>query len=312
VHSLSFAGSIQRLRLQLPAETAVQSAIESTSPAQPLLLEVTRNSSEQSLLPLAPGQRVAIGVRRVHLLPTPISSFRLLADSSESAAKLRRAPLLAQLAHSMRARIIDVAEAAEQDGLRAQLGVAVLGSGLQSIPLIVSALARGTQRLLCLPEGSVLPKRVVICTDNDAARPATLALVASVLRHLPGEATFVSVQSPDATRADVAASFRRLLDARAELLESHGLDIRTDVQIGALDDWLARLTASEEDTLIVLGLNGDASGIEAALRQRFQPLFGGRCPVLLSCSSASATQSSVAGALSQIHADAADSRPPRQ
>jgi hypothetical protein len=129
---------------------------------------------------------------------------------------------------------------------------------------------------------------VVICTDSDAARPATLALVASVMRHLQAEATFVSVQSPSAPRADVASSFQRLLDARAELLETHGLDIRTDVQIGEFDEWVATLALTDDNTLIVLGFDGNAAQIEAALTQRFQPLFAGRCPVLLSCSNASA------------------------
>ena len=128
----------------------------------------------------------------------------------------------------------------------------------------------------------------MICTDSDAARPATLALVASVMRHLHAEATFVSVQSPSAPRAEVAGSFQRLLDARAELLETHGLDIRTDVQIGELDEWTARLALTDDSALIVLGLDGDVAQIEVALTRRFQTLFTGRCPVLLSCSNASA------------------------
>ncbi len=310
VHSLSFAGSLQRLRVQLPHDAEVQSAIGDAGEGGPALIEVTRNSSEQLQLPLAAGQRVAIGVRRVHLLPTPISSFRILAEGAEQVAALRRAPLLAYLAHSMRARILDGGTspaAAAADGAAAgtaQLGVAVLATGPQAIPTISAALARGTQRLLCVPPGSVLPRRVVICTDGDAARPATLALVASVMRHLQGEATFVSVQSPVAPRADVAGSFRRLLDARAELMESHGLDIRTDVQIGELDDWLARLAATDEDTLIVLGLDGSLADIEAALTQRFQPLFGGRCAVLLSCSHApTAGLISSSGAMAELLAD---------
>jgi hypothetical protein len=127
------------------------------------------------------------------------------------------------------------------------------------------------------------------------------------MRHLHAEATFVSVQNPAAPRADVAGSFQRLLDARAELLETHGLDIRTDVQIGALDDWLTQLAISDDSTLIVLGLDGDTAQIEAALTQRFQPLFSGRCPVLLSCSNASAaTLAGAAGAISNLGPDVMD------
>ncbi len=294
VQSLSFAGGVQRLRVQLPGDSAVQSAVNLAN-AAPLVLEVTRNSSEQLQLALNAGQRVAVGVRRVHLLPTPISSFRILADSAQDASQLRNSPLLNQLATSMRARIID-STASSGEGNVTQ-GVAVLAADSRAIPTIAAALARGTQRLLCIPAGAPLPRRVVICTDSDAARPAALALVASVMRHLHAEATFVSVQSPAAPRGDVAGSFRRLLDTRAELLESHGLDVRTDLQVGALDDWLARLAASEEQTLIVLGVAGDAAQIEATLTQRFQPLLGGRCPVLLSCSHAPVATLGAAGAM---------------
>jgi ABC-type Fe3+/spermidine/putrescine transport system ATPase subunit len=280
VQTLSFAGSLQRVRVQLPADANVQSAIGQGGSAEAFSIEVTRNSSEQLSTPLAAGQKVAIGVRRVHLLPTPISSFRIFAEDAESVAALRGAPLLTRLAESMRARIIDSADGSSSS----QLGVAVLATGPQAIPTIAAALARGTRRLLCVPPASVLPRRVVICTDSDAARPATLALVASVMRHLQGEATFVSVQNPSAPRADVAGSFRRLLDARAELMESHGLDIRTDVQIGELEDWLARLVATDSSVLVVLGLDGTPQQIEDVLMRRFQPLFAGQCPVLLSCS----------------------------
>jgi ABC-type Fe3+/spermidine/putrescine transport system ATPase subunit len=289
VATASFAGGLQRVRVQLPGDSRLQSAVGDAAGAAPVV-DVTRNSSEQMQLPLVTGRRVAIGIRRLHLLPTPISSFRIQSELPEQAASLRRAPLLAQLADSMRARIIDAGEVAARDtsSRQSQLGVAVLASGSQAIASIVAAVSRGTQRLLCIPASAGLPRRVVICTDSDAARPATLALVASVMRHLHAEATFVSVQSPAAPRAEVASSFQRLLDARAELLETHGLDIRTDVQIGELDEWTARLALTDDSTLIVLGLDGDAAQIEAALTRRFQALFTGRCPVLLSCSNASA------------------------
>ena len=130
--------------------------------------------------------------------------------------------------------------------------------------------------------------------NSDAARSATLGLVASVMRHLHAEATFVSVQSPTAPRSEVTTSFRRLLDARAELQETHGLDIRTDVQIGDLNGWVAHLAASSEPVLVVLGLDGSPGELEQILRSEFQPLFndGGNCAVLLSCTGAAAATDS--------------------
>ena len=135
---------------------------------------------------------------------------------------------------------------------------------------------------------------MLIHCDSDAARSATLGLVASVMRHLHAEATFVSVQSPTAPRSEVTTSFRRLLDARAELQETHGLDIRTDVQIGDLNGWVAHLAASSEPMLVVLGLEGSPGELERSLHRDFQPLFndGGNCAVLLSCTGDSAATDS--------------------
>jgi sulfate/thiosulfate transport system ATP-binding protein len=308
VQALSFAGGLQRIRLQLPLDTTLQSATTPAAADAALVLEATRNSSAQLRLPLVPGQQVHVAVRRVHLLPTPISSFRLLTDSSSSAAALKRAPLLSQLADSMRARIIDTTEAAGESPGALLSGVAVSFNGTQAIPAIGAALLRGTRRVLCIPHDSPLPKRVVITTADGGARGATLALVASVLRHLQAEATYVSVHEPAAGRAEVAEAFRRLLDARAELQRSHGLDIRTDMQIGELSDWLARLAAGDEPTLIVLGISGEPAEIEATLLQRFQPVLAGRCPVLLSCSRAPAVNASDAyGALKGVETNSSKS-----
>jgi sulfate transport system ATP-binding protein len=294
VQTVSFAGSLQRIRLQLPLDTTLQSATTPAASDAALVLEATRNSSAQLYLPLVPGQQVHVAVRRLHLLPTPVSSFRLLTDSG-TAEELKHAPLLVQLADSMRARIIDKIEATAGESLGAlQSGVAVSFNGAPALPAIGVALLRGTRRVLCIPRDSTLPKRVVITTADDGARGATLALVASVLRHLQAEATYVSVHEPAAGRAEVAEAFRRLMDARAELQRSHGLDIRTDVQIGELSDWLARLAASNEPTLIVLGISGEPAEIEATLLKRFQPVLAGRCPVLLSCSPAPAVGASEA------------------
>ncbi len=147
------------------------------------------------------------------------------------------------------------------------------------------AAAQGRRWLLCIPPRSALPRRMLIHCASEAARSATLRLVASVMRHLHAEATFVSVQSPTAPRAEVTSAFRRLLDARAELQETHGLDIRTDVQIGDLDGWVSQLAAASEPVLVVLGLEGTAQELGATAApgiSRPCSRANAQCPVLLS------------------------------
>jgi hypothetical protein len=293
VLSVDFGGVFERLRVQLPRESGVISAVGREHAADAaagghtapqVVVEVTRTNGEQAQLPLTPGKRVALAIRRFHVLPTPISSFRILTSDASIAAALRQAPLLRQLVQSMQAPVLESQDKGERDAT--QTGVAVIaGRDEHAIDEIVAAASQGRRQMLCIPPHLALPRRMLIQCNSDAARSATLGLVASVMRHLHAEATFVSVQSPTAPRSEVTSSFRRLLDARAELQETHGLDIRTDVQIGDLNGWVAHLAASSEPVLVVLGLDGSPRELEQTLRSDFQPLFnpGGSCAVLLSC-----------------------------
>jgi sulfate transport system ATP-binding protein len=286
VLSVDFGGVLERVRVQLTGESGVLSAVAREQPngELPVIVDVTRTNADQGQLPLLPGKRVTLGIRRFHVLPTPISSFRILSAQADVAAALRDAPLLRELVQSMRAPVLAATDHGERDG--ALTGVGVIALAPDAIAQIGAAAAQGRRRLLCLPQVQALPRQLLIYCTSDAARSATLGLVASVMRHLHAEATFVSVQSPAAPRSEVTTSFRRLLDARAELQRSHGLDIRTDVQIGDLNGWVAQLAASSEPTLVVLGLDGSAQQLERLLQQQFQPLFraGSQCALLISCS----------------------------
>jgi sulfate transport system ATP-binding protein len=290
VQTVSFAGGLERLRVELMHQTGLESAVHpdvNGATTAPLVIEVARPISEQSVLPAAVGRHVTLGIRRFHLLPTPISSYRIAcADAAETAAIMAQ-PLFRQLLDSMRARVLAPGESLTGEAAEAlvQPGVTVLPASPGVLKELQAALARGTRRLLCLPTTATLPQQVLIYCDSDASRRATLGLVASILRHVPAEATFVSVQSASAERAEVANNFRRVLDARADLLEFHGLDIRTDVQIGELNEWVIRLAAAQEAALVVLGLSGSAQAIAALLQGTFAPLFASssRHAVLLSC-----------------------------
>jgi sulfate transport system ATP-binding protein len=282
VMSAEFGGVFERLRIQLSPESGVLSAV-GREDLPNVEVDVTRTNGEQAQMPLTAGKRVTIGIRRLHMLPTPISSFRILSADAGALAMLRRTPLLCQLLQSTQAPVLDAQDSRDTDAT--STGVGVIAGGARSISQIVAAAAQGQRRLLCIPTDSLLPRRMLIYCDGEAARAATLALVASLMRHLHAEATFISVQSPMAPRSEVTNSFRRLLDARAELQENHGLDIRTDVQIGDLNSWVAHLASSADPVLVVLGLDGSPAQIEHRLTSDFLPLLNdqARCPVLLSC-----------------------------
>jgi sulfate/thiosulfate transport system ATP-binding protein len=299
VQEISFAGGLERLRVQLAPLEGLQSAVhldvDEVTPA-PLIMEVSRPISEQDAVPLATGHSVSLGIRRFHVLPTPISSYRIVGADAASAAAILAQPLFRHLLNSMRARVLKSDETLPADALETsiQAGVTVLPNSSQSLEQIGAALRRGTRRLLCLPRAASLPNQVLIYCDGESSRRVALGLAASILRHVPAVATFVSIQSATAPRPEVANNFRRALDARAELLEFHGLDIRTDVQIGELHEWVSHLSAAPEGALIVLGLSGSPTEIEATLQSTFAPLLSGasRHAVLLSCSTPTKTDSS--------------------
>jgi sulfate/thiosulfate transport system ATP-binding protein len=293
VVSVDFGGVFERLSIQLTRESGVISAVgrehlpdasETAAQAQDVVIDAMRTNAEQSQFALQAGKRVTLGIRRFHVLPTPISSFRILSADAAAISGLLRAPLLRELVQSTQAPVLDAQDTRERD--IAQTGVGVIAGSASSIAEIVAAAAQGQRRLLCIPPDSPSPRRMLIYCHDEGARSPTLSLVASLMRHLHAEATFVSVQSPMAPRSEVTNSFRRLLDARAELQETHGLDIRTDVQIGDLNSWVAHLASAAEPSLIVLGLDGSPRELEQRLTEDFRPLLNerARSPVLLSCS----------------------------
>jgi ABC-type Fe3+/spermidine/putrescine transport system ATPase subunit len=312
VLSVDFGGVLERLRVQLARDSGVVSAVMQESGARgsapgPVIVEATRTHSEQLQLPLSTGKRVVLGVRRFHLLPTPISSFRLLSPDPVTAAALRHSPLLRQLVQSMQAPVLEAQDSARDS---AQTGVAVVAVSGGSVSEILTAMRQGRRRLLCIPPRAALPRRLLIHCNSDASRSATLGLVASIMRHLHVEATFVSVQSPTAPRSEVTTSFRRLLDARAELQELHGLDIRTDVQLGDLNSWATHLAAAADGALIVLGLDGSPEELEQMLADDFQPLFSAaaRSPVLLSCTGTPLAQEAHTGTGALFQASSFEAR----
>ena len=94
VDELVFTGALERLRVRLdPAEHGPLLAFGDgdSSPS----LQVTRTQHERRGFEVHPGQNVAIGVRRVHVLPTPLSSFTACAQQRRA----RRGPEPPAAAH---------------------------------------------------------------------------------------------------------------------------------------------------------------------------------------------------------------------
>jgi hypothetical protein len=108
--------------------------------------------------------------------------------------------------------------------------------------------------VLCLPEDATAPGRVIVHFAGQVARRATLAVTASLLRHVPAEAVFLGILpsgSPERTRT---AGLRQLLDVRSEAQAGHGLDVRTELRLGDRIEELLRELEGQPGQMLILGL----------------------------------------------------------
>ncbi|HET9694007.1 MAG TPA: hypothetical protein VFP48_06460, partial [Steroidobacteraceae bacterium] len=250
VEEVLFGGAVERLRVRMSSDGPVPVAPgrEATS-SLGSLLEVSRTLPEQRAFPVAPGLRVAVGARRIHVLPTPISSFTAVAPTQAEAEGLAKAPLLAALGARMQTRVASQVGDVE----RAPPGMPVIATGPGSARAALWQLQHGASQLLCVAPAAPVPQKVVIHTLDPASRRATLAVAASLLRHVPAEAVYLGIHPVSAPESERAAHMRELLDARSSALSEHGLDMRTELRPGEATAELQRELGAEAHAMLVLG-----------------------------------------------------------
>ena len=267
VHELQFAGATERLRVQM--------SIEGPIPATPdregadgggWLLDASRSFPEQRASPLAVGQRVTVSARRIHTLPTPITSFTVAAREPVMAGALRDSPLLATLAARMQTRITTrIARSGS-----APPGMPVLAAGPGSTATALWNLTHGANQVFVIPVGASLPSRVVVLPVGEAD-PGVLGVAASLLRHLPVESVLLAIHEGSTPERERASRLRLLLDARSIARIDHGLDLRTELRFGDADMELERELSVDPNSMLVLGLDSIADSD----RVRLQALLEG-------------------------------------
>jgi hypothetical protein len=98
------------------------------------------------------------------------------------------------------------------------------------------------------------PTRVIIHWTDEAARRATLAVAASLLRHVSAEAMYLGIVPESRPGAQRPAPMRALLDARSEAQQTHGLEMRTELAIGETVTELTRNLSAGGSQMLVLGI----------------------------------------------------------
>jgi ABC-type Fe3+/spermidine/putrescine transport system ATPase subunit len=272
VESVGFTGAFERLRVRMTESD--KGAVCADGSENLATLDVTRSQHEQRLLPLSVGQTVAVGVRRIHVLPTPLSSYSVYARTASAVEGLKAHPLLVDLAMRMKTRINAVVEAqlgspgVRSDNVTTLAGVSVIASGPLAADELDWLLQRGASEVLLLPAQFTPATRVLIHWTAEDARRATLAVAASVLRHVPAEATYLNIVAGGDNEVQKPGAMRELLDARSEAQAVHGLEMRTELHYGDAVEELMRQLDDKPDQMLILGVTG-----RDELKNRFAPLL---------------------------------------
>jgi sulfate/thiosulfate transport system ATP-binding protein len=264
VEEIVFTGALERLRIRLLDDPCAAQLLGPSGNGD-ARLEVTRTQHERRALPLEPGAQITVGTRRLHVLPTPISSFLACAPTEVEAAALAREPLLESLSTRMKTRV-GLRAIDGLDGKPAPFaGVAAIASGGEAANTVEWLLRNGASEVLVLPHNAPSPTRVFIHWTDEVARRATLAVSASLLRHVAAEAVYLGIVPEGPAGTGRAAPMRALLDARSEAQHDHNLEMRTELAIGETVTELTRNLSAGAAQMLVLGID-DISQAATAYR----------------------------------------------
>jgi len=250
VVEVQFVGAIERVRLTADANATLASALQPG--AANLGIEASRTAREVESFPLAVGDDVYFGFKRMHALPTPISSLRLVGTAQRSVADLAAMPLVRELSERMRIEPLRYEPGSEQPERVRGLPVIALDQDM-NLGGVLEMLEQGARQVLALTaNGSQVERMLIYVEPSSCGREAALAAAASLARHLTID---VGMLVRDEDGVDGAACYRDLLDLRNESLRLHGLDMRTEMFRGdAVAAIRERLLTSDEQTLLVIGL----------------------------------------------------------
>jgi sulfate transport system ATP-binding protein len=275
VEEMVSTGALERMRVRMTSGGASAAHVAlngGDGPSSAAMLDVTRTQHEQRLFPVVLGQTVAIGVRRIHVLPTPLSSYSVCAADPAATERLAQHPFLVELAGRMKTRIVKRCEPAlatqEGDTATPIGGVAVIASHPNAAQQVEWLLSNGAAEVMVLPAQAMAPQRVLIHWAEDHARRSTLAVAASLLRHVAAEAVYIGILPEGAGDSQRPMGVRTLLDARSEAQAVHGLEMRTELRFGAAAEELLRQLGDGGDQMLILGVSDLAQ-----LRDAFAPLF---------------------------------------
>ncbi len=290
IKQIIFSGSVERLRISLPAIPGVRPI--APPPAygdDAITVEVTRTQDVAQRFPLQKGNTVKVGVRRIHTLVHPGLSFLILTDGSEAAqAALDLGGQIARLAHA-RVTILSYGQQADTYQRNLQTVKEKLGSGLAYLDVrstmdpVETAVAREVERqpydliifgsgglspanrvtlaqnilragdhhLLLVPAAHLEPTNALVCVTGGEPGKEDVLFAGRFLRHLGAKATLLSVmQTIDDTWND---RVQRFLWGGVRTLELLGVPAQSAIRAGQVETEIDRQLHVGGHDLLILG-----------------------------------------------------------
>jgi sulfate transport system ATP-binding protein len=319
VEQASFAGAQERLILRLPAMPHVRTI----APAVPFgsdyfLVEASRTPHTARRMPLRPGDRAWVGVRRIHALVHPGLHFLLVtSNSAEDRAALELGAEMARLAQArvsvvvrgekegdaltklLRESIEKVGSSVTIHETRAVAGarteVVADEAGRLPYDLVVlgwekgegaeitgAALLAGAEHLLLVPAPQPVPARILVCVAVGEPGKRDVAFTGRLTRHLGAEVTVMTVVEGNGDSREREAA-GRFVEGGVRTLSRMGVTAASRVRTGQPEEEIRAQIAEGKHDLLVLGSPlpryGDRMELRGLLRRQLES--GLECPILV-------------------------------
>jgi sulfate transport system ATP-binding protein len=301
----TFSGSIERLRVRLPAMPGVRPIAPPVAFGEnAILIEATRTQDVARRFPLAEGNTIKVGVRRIHALVHPGLSFLILTDGSASSqAALALGGQIARLAHA-RVTILGYGLKASAQHRYLQEVKESLGSGLalvearatpdapdvavakeierQPYDLVIlgssgfassrrftladNILRSGDHHLLLVPMEHSEPTNALVCVAGGEPGKEDVLFAGRFLRHLGAQATLLSVIHAADNNLESHDRVQRFLSGGVRTMDALKVPAQTAIRTGNVQEEIVRQMQIGGHDLLVLGATLSQRKAEASLK----------------------------------------------
>jgi len=252
VEEVTFSGSVETLRVRLPALAGTRCI----SPEPPFgadyaLVDAMRSQHQARRFPLAAGSDAWVGVRRIHALPHSGLSLLLIGGERPDDSGLPIGAELAQRVHARWTVLGPGTDLSHELGTR-EYDLVVRSRPARKVTETAERILRaGSHQLLLVPRMDRLPERMLVCVNVGEPGKEDVFFAGRLARHLDVSATILAVR-PVRCSAEELELGRRFLDAGARTLSLFGVEARTVLRRGdVLTEILAEARQGRHDLVVV-------------------------------------------------------------